>query len=1279
MPAEPRSLVRAAVADLLERGPAAQAATVEAVLCQALDWRQHLLLRTDVPDALAHPVPEHHVLLRADFAFHNADDDADDPDVTEQPWRLLGMTTAYGVHPLTRTSAGGWTASPVERLATLLRARDVPVGLVTDGRWWAVVWAPVGGTTGAAVWDAGLWSEEPETFQAFVALLERARFTGVAPGDLLPALLTESLGRQEEVTATLGRQVRDAVELLLSTLDALDADSGGSLLDGVGDEELYDGIVTMMMRIVFLLFAEERQLLPSDDAVYDTAYGVGRLVDALEQAQTLAGEQALEHRTGAWHRLLAVTRALHAGVAHEDLRLPAYGGALFDPGRYPWLEGSGGAPPAVDDRTVLRVLKAVQEVDLGGERRRLSFRTLDVEQIGYVYEGLLELEVRTADGVVLSLARPPRWPKTRAPAEIPLAQALSRLGSPSGPTLAEWISDRTGWSRARVARALETESDRLRRATLVQACGGDAVLADQVEPYAGVLHTDPRGLPAVTLPGRRFIAPGTRRASTGTHYTPRSLAEDVVVNTLEPLVYRPGPLETADRSTWRIRPSLDVLALRVADIAMGSGAFLVAACRYLADRLLEAWEAEGRGEVLRARAASARTASDAEVERVALDARRLVAEHCLYGVDINPLAVEMAKLSLWLVTMDRERPFGFLDDRLVTGDSLLGLASLEQLQTMHAHPDGGPRSFDSELFTEQLGRAADLRRRITAQAVVSARDVEFKARLLAEARHETEQAAAAADAVTAIGLRAATLRPRAADAEFANLAISWNGGSAVYREALRTRTAKDLQEGRPAGTVPRRPLHWPVTFPEVFADADHKGFDAIVGNPPFLGGQKITGALGLDYAAWLQRWDGRGVRGSADLAARFVLRAERLLARRGQLGYIATNTLVQGDTLHVGLAQVADRGLVVRRGRPSHPWPSASANLEIVDVWASKAPLGQRAMPWLDGDEVPSIGADLEPVGRVAGRPQRLPENDNLAFQGSNVLGLGFTMTAEQAQALIDRDPRNAEVLQPYVIGQDLNQRPDCSASRWVINFRDWSLARAQEYADALEIVERLVKPERDRNNRAARRNRWWIYAERAPELYRAVAGLDHVLAIARVSSAVATVCVPTGPVYSEKVVVFATNDLASLAVLSSSVHTVWTIRYTSTLETRINYAPSDVFLTLPRPEPTAELARLGERLDTERRALMLGRAWGLTTTYNHVHDPRDTDPEVVALRDLHAEIDEAVLLAYGWSVDLEIGHHPTKIGTRWTVSPRARFELLDLLLEENHRRAALPPHEPGR
>lgn len=1311
-----RASIRALVAGMLDDGGASRHAVIEALLRDVLDWQHHLRIDADVPDTLAEPVAEHGVLIRPDFGFYSdeldddqddededddraeddsADDDADSetaadtglPAAGRGPWKLLGTYLPWGTHPLARTTTGTWTASAVERLAVLLRARDVPIGLVTDGRRWALVWAPRGGTIGVAVWDASWFSEDPTSLQALTALLTRALFLAAAPADRLPAMLVESLERQEEVTVTLGRQVREAVEMLVATLDRLDRESGGTLLAGVSDDDFYAGVVTVMMRVVFLLFAEERRLLPSDDDLYVTGYSAGYLVDQLEQRASLTGEQTLEHRTAAWHRLLALTRAVFAGVAHEDLRLPAYGGGLFNPDRYPWLEGrasknvpaAAARPPAVDDRTVLAMLRAVQYVTIGGQRRRLTFRALDVEQIGYVYEGLLELEVRTAADTVLGLARPSTWPqKMKHDCEVPLSEAAGHLGTPG---LIPWLAERTGWTGKRVQAAVENSPD-AERVHALRRTVSEPGLAETVTPFLGVLRHDERGLPAVTLPDGRYVARSSRRAATGTHYTPRSLAEEVAEGALQPLVYRPGPLETSDTSTWQPRPSSEILQLRVADIAMGSGAFLVAACRYLADRLVEAWQAEGRADALAAdphhSAGRARSVdADAEAEHILLQARRLVAEHCLYGVDINPLAVEMAKLSLWLITMDRERPFGFLDDRLVPGDSLLGLANLSQLETLHVDPAEGRRLHRGTLdLTEgwrtRLQQAADLRRRITTAPVVTIRDIEHKSRLLTQAKELAGTLLVAADAVTATGLAAAKLRGKKSDAAFVDLSFKVDKAM-DDPTGLQCWVHDTLQEGSPRGTVERQPLHWPLAFPEVFADTPDPGFDAVIGNPPFLGGQKISGTLGDDYLCWLQRWDGRDVKGSADLAARFVLRAERLLSARGQLGYVTVNTLIEGATLRVGLEQATGRGFTVRQGRSPHPWPTTSANLQIVELWASHAPLSKNAVYWLDGEEVPAIGPDLEPYGRIRGRPHRLRENDDIAFQGSNVLGLGFTLNREQKDELIACDPRNAEVIQPYVIGKDLNQRPDCSASRWVINFRDWPLERAEEYPDCVDIVRRLVKPERDRNKDKQRREIWWRFTRPAPELYEAIGGFGHVLAIARVSSSLAPVRVPTGIVYSEKCVIFATDSLALLALLNSSAHIAWTLRYTSTLRTDINYSPSDVFLTLPRPGPTPELEAFGRQLDGTRRELMRDRAWGLTTTYSHVHDPDCHDAPVRELRGLHAEIDEAVLRAYGWDdLDLKVGHHPTKIGLRWTVSKEARFELLDRLLEENHRRYKL-------
>ena len=537
VPVQQRATVRALVAQMMDDRGASRHAVIANVLRDVFDWQQHLVIDDAMPQTLTEIVADHGVTLRPDFGyFDEAEDDAaEDADADEEdgsdlsdasddeeqeddedsegddaeasgggtssgPWKLLGMVTAWGTHPLTRTTTGTWTANAVERLAVLLRARDVPVGIVTDGRWWALVTAPRGGATGAAVWDASLFSEEPKSLEGLVALLSRSRFQAAQPKDKLPALFAESLERQEEVTEQLGRQVREAVELLVTTLDQLDRESNGTLLAGVSDDDFYAGVVTMMMRVVFLLFAEERRLLPSDDDLYVTAYSVGHLVEQLEQADSLGA--VLGQRTAAWHRLLAVTRAVHSGVAHEDLRLPAYGGGLFDPDRYPWLEGRPDAgtpaaaarPPAVDDRTVLRMLRAVQYVVIGGERRRLTFRALDVEQIGYVYEGLLELEVRTATETVLGLARPSKWPqKIKEDAEITLASAADLK--------VKDFTDRTGWSAKRVQAALADPAADAERVSGLQRAVADPELADQITPFLGLLRFDELGA-ARDLPGR---------------------------------------------------------------------------------------------------------------------------------------------------------------------------------------------------------------------------------------------------------------------------------------------------------------------------------------------------------------------------------------------------------------------------------------------------------------------------------------------------------------------------------------------------------------------------------------------------------------------------------------------------------------------------------------------------------------------------------------------------------------------------------------------------------
>ncbi|WP_199716834.1 hypothetical protein [Micromonospora musae] len=661
---------------------AGQQAWIGYVLGELLGWGD--TLHVDGLDSLAYTVAEHDTELRPSFVLVEPGEEVKPDSV-----RLLGLICPPGQQPTARIKDSTWAATPVDRLAHLCRHHNIELGLVTDGRWWTLVWAPRGGVTTTATFDTVSWPEaaERDVVRAFVSLLSRRRFFGVSEGERLVPLLRDSLGSQEEITEALGVQVRQAVELLVAAIGRIDVrerELGGRGLADVEAHEVYRGAVAVMMRIVFLLFAEERKLLPADNELYATAYSAGRLCEELEQRVTEGSEEDLEHSSAAWHRLLALFNAVYHGIDHPRLKLHGHDGSLFDPDATPWM------PLTIDDRTVLHMLRSVQYVEVGTgrsrERRTVSFRTLDVEQIGYVYEGLLSFEGFRAQDVTVGLIGKEGLEEEVALADLEALRERNLDVPALAKALAEKYKDSKIGSVAALIKKLApidgVEREEARK-KLLAVTGGDYELSERLLPFSGILREDLRGLPVVILPGALFVTESALRRNTGTHYTPRKLAEDVVEGALEPLVYEPGPLQTADTNQWKPKTSEQILSLKVADIAMGSAAFLVAAARYLGNHLVEAWTRENDERIRRYQQRRVDRPVDPDEDPLVIEARRQIIEHCLYGVDINPMAVEMAKLSLWLVSMDPQRPFTFLDDRLAAGDSLLGITSLEQLEYMH--------------------------------------------------------------------------------------------------------------------------------------------------------------------------------------------------------------------------------------------------------------------------------------------------------------------------------------------------------------------------------------------------------------------------------------------------------------------------------------------------------------------------------------------------------------------------------------------------------------------
>ena len=816
--------------------PALHSAWIRMVLQEALEYEDEVLVpRNRLDGGLDYRVPEHGVVIAPDFAVRGDDG---------KP-RLL-----IAVHPpetdLEKPLPGDrWPASPLERMTLLCRAHGVRIGLVTDGERWTLVNAPVGGTSGHATWLARLWWQEPVTFRAFVSLLGVRRCFG-AEDQRLDRLLDKSIDFQQQVTDTLGEQVRRAVEVLIQALGRADQDRDGELLKDVGPAELYEAGLTVMMRLVFLLCAEERGLLLLGDPIYDQCYAISTLRSALREQESLHGPEVLERRYDAWSRMLAVFRAVYGGIEHETLRLPALGGSLFDPDRFPFLEGrpkgtswreTPADPLPIDNRTVLLLLTALQVLEHRGGAQLLSYRALDVEQIGHVYEGLLEYTAARVPEVTVGLV----GSKKIAHPAIALAEleALHSLGTEAA---VERLVEITGRSASAIRNALDRGGDDDAFIALVQACGGDEALARRLLPFAGLIRPDSWGHPLVYRAGSFAVARGADRRETGTHYTPRFLTEIIVEKTLEPIVYE-GPADGKPREQWRLKPPAELLDLKVCDPAMGSGAFLVQACRYLSERLVEAWgreEEAGRfvtvdGEVVEA--AGSHELLPKDVDERLLIARRLVAERCLYGVDLNPLAVELAKLSIWLVTMAKGRPFAFLDHNLRCGDSLLGIHRLDQLTKLTMDPDRPDRQ--QRLFGRSIEaaveKAIELRMRLRQTRIRDIRDVEAMAHLHAEARNLLEAVSLIADALIGEALRS---RGNAAslNAALDGLAIQAEAvlrGDEQPSHSLRARAAEALAVEPGAGSPRRRTFHWPLEFPEVF-QRPNAGFDIMIGNPPFL-------------------------------------------------------------------------------------------------------------------------------------------------------------------------------------------------------------------------------------------------------------------------------------------------------------------------------------------------------------------------------------------------------------------------------------------------------------
>ena len=515
---------------------------------------------------------------------------------------------------------------------------------------------------------------------------------------------TRYLPRRVDGSDAYGRRVcralREGVGDALGTFTAAVADAPGRRADL---QACYADALTAVYRTLFLLFAEARQLVPMWHPVYRRGYSIDALRTRLAESRS---------PRGTWAALQAIARLAHAGAEAGDLHVTPFNGRLFAPARAPLLDHL-----ALDDGCVARALEALcfTRAGHGDGRQRIAYAELGVEELGSVYESLLDLEP--------------------------------------------------------VARTART----------------------RVTATAPAIHLRPSASAA--------------RKTTGTFYTPRALADTLVRDTLAPLVEGRSPEQ--------------ILSLRVLDPAMGSGAFLVSAGRFLAAE----WE--------RALKATGRRHGGRPVGADRAETRRLIASRCLFGVDRNPMAVQLAQLSLWLATLAANRPLSFLDHHLVAGNSLVGASPLDVL----ARPPARGR------------RPAPLPLELVVRVVGCARVGHARGDTTSRRRHD--------DSADVVHGKEAALAARCQDPGLASWkaacdlwCVGWMPGGpdrhlyhalldrCLGRSAIVTRALDAAREQLRSRARAIGCFHWPLEFPEVFLDEEGRprpdgGFDAVVGNPPW--------------------------------------------------------------------------------------------------------------------------------------------------------------------------------------------------------------------------------------------------------------------------------------------------------------------------------------------------------------------------------------------------------------------------------------------------------------
>jgi len=429
--------------------------------------------------------------------------------------------------------------------------------------------------------------------------------------------------------------------------------------------------------------------------------------------------------------------------------------------------------------------------------------------------------------------------------------------------------------------------------------------------------------------------------------------------------------------------------------------------------------------------------------------------------------------------------------------------------------------------------------------------------------------------------------------------------------------------------------------------------DAIIGNPPFLGGKHMRLNLGDEYVnkVFKQFPDIKDVDFCSywfRLAHNNIGRGERPFApTEGRIGLVATNSISQGKSRKATLDYLTNKGGHIHEAISTQPW-SGEANVHVSIVnWSYDQP----KQYFLDDREVNIINSSLQSQINIS-QAKTLQANLNQCFQGVSPVGKDFIVTEDKVKEWIVKDSKNQQVLKLFSMGHNLAQNTNGKPNRWIINFANLALEEASDYKLPFEYIRTYIKPERDKNRSDRRRLNWWKFGVNALKMREAIAPLSYYFTVPRVSKWAIFIPASINWLPGDKSVVVASEDFYILGILTSKVHRVWMNAQSSTLKADIAYTHKTCFETFPFPQyprrggsrtaPTSQNAPTGTiveqirnktiELHQYRTEQMSKKQWGITQLYNaYFHEPASK------LYQLHQELDKLVMQAYNFKADDDI------------------------------------------